>query len=50
MVTNEKVVSNFNVIKNHYNIFPLAAIFGTPPYGAPPDLEVPNMAASGKMS
>ena len=25
MITNEKVVNNFNVIKNHYDIFPLTA-------------------------
>ncbi len=37
MMTNEKVVRNFILNKNYYNIFPLAAIFGTP-YIAPPDL------------
>ena len=29
-MTNEKVVSNFVVHENHYDIFPLAATFGTP--------------------
>ena len=29
-MTNEKVVRKFVLIKKHYEIFPLAAIFGTP--------------------
>ena len=37
MMTNEKVVRNFILNKSYYNIFPLAAIFGTP-YIPPPDL------------
>ena len=38
---NEKVVRNFVLMKKHYEIFPLAAIFDTPiyaPEGDPPYL------------
>ena len=30
MMINEKTVRNFVLNENHYDIFPLAAIFGTP--------------------
>ena len=33
MMTNEKVVRNFILDRNHYNIFPLAAIFDPPKSG-----------------
>ena len=41
MMTNEKVVRNFILNKNHYNIFPLAAIFGPTIY-RPPDYASPK--------
>ena len=37
-MTNEKVVRNLILTKNNYDIFPLAAIFGTPYIYPPPDL------------
>ena len=55
-MTNEKVVKNLVLNEKHFDIFPLAAIFGTsyilytPPSIQRKNIRVPNMAARGKMS
>ena len=55
MMISMKVVRNFVKNETNYDIFPLAAIFGTPHISLPRILRgdiwgVPNMAARGKMS
>ena len=48
---NEKVVRNFILIKKHYEIFPLAAIFDTPiyaPEGDPPYLGEHILGGGGR--
>ena len=47
MMTNEKVVRNFVLNKNHYDIFPQAAIFGTPYISLPLILRFSSLKLGG---